>query len=260
MELVSNFIIKSNDSDFILEKRIKLLCEIEKTGSILQAAKNVPMSYKAAWDAIDLMNNLSSHTLVERKAGGKSGGGSHLSEYAKNLIKSYELIKIAQKDFLDLVSKNTDFDSGYIKNLQRIAMQISARNVFVGKVSKIASNDVNAEVVLSLKGAQEIASIITKNSMLNLELEVGKEAKAIIKSSSVMISATKDIQISARNVLEGVINKINSDEINAEVSLDIGENQILTAVITANSIKKLGLKVGDKAYGIIKSTSVMIGL
>ncbi|PSM52294.1 transcriptional regulator, ModE family [Campylobacter blaseri] len=260
MELVSNFIIKLNESDFILEKRIKLLKEIEKTGSILQAAKNVPMSYKSAWDTIDLMNNLSDEVLVERKAGGKSGGGSYLSEYAKKLIITYEKIEEIQASFLEQISKNADYHSGNILNLQRIAMQISARNVFVGKVVELTPGVVNSEVVLELKSGVKIASIITKNSVENLGLEIGKEAKAIIKSTSVMISSEKDLKISARNVLKGKISKINEGAVNAEVSLDLGENQILTSIITINSIKNLGLKVGDEAYGVIKSTSVMIGL
>ena len=32
------------------------------------------MSYKAAWDAIDTMNNLAGEPLVERMTGGKGGG------------------------------------------------------------------------------------------------------------------------------------------------------------------------------------------
>ena len=39
-------------------KRIALLARIAESGSITQAAKAAGMSYKAAWDAIDTMNNL----------------------------------------------------------------------------------------------------------------------------------------------------------------------------------------------------------
>ena len=56
--------------------RIALLAKIAECGSITQAAKAIGMSYKAAWDAIDAMNNLAGEPLVERLAGGKGGGGT----------------------------------------------------------------------------------------------------------------------------------------------------------------------------------------
>ena len=55
--------------------RIGLLAQIAESGSISKAAKAIGMSYKAAWDAIDIMNNLAGQPLVERTVGGKGGGG-----------------------------------------------------------------------------------------------------------------------------------------------------------------------------------------
>ena len=61
---------------FLGDTRIKLLEAIALHGSISQAAKTVPLSYKAAWDAIDAMNNLAPEPLVIRTTGGKHGGGT----------------------------------------------------------------------------------------------------------------------------------------------------------------------------------------
>ncbi|ASM39608.1 TOBE domain-containing protein [Campylobacter sp. RM12327] len=260
MELVSNFIIKSGSSDFVLQKRINLLKEIDKTGSILQAAKNIPMSYKAAWDTIDLMNNLSEKPLIERKSGGKNGGGSFLSEYGKTLIKTYENIVDIQKRFLKQISKNVDFDSGKIINLERLTMQISARNVFGGKVESIKNGNINSDVLVCLNGGAKISSTITTTSAQNLGLEVNKDVKVIIKSSSVMIANSKDITISARNIIKGKIINVIKDDISSEIQLDIGGGQILTAIITQNSAQKLELIEGKLVYGVIKSSEVMIGL
>ena len=44
----------------------------------------------------------------------------------------------------------------------------------------------------------------------------------------------------------------------AEVRLRIGE-QDLVSVITRSSLEALGLRVGDEAVGVIKSTEVMLG-
>ena len=44
----------------------------------------------------------------------------------------------------------------------------------------------------------------------------------------------------------------------AEITIKIGENEVV-AVLTKNSTERLGLKVGDNAFALIKATEVMIG-
>ena len=66
-------------------------------------------------------------------------------------------------------------------------MRLSARNNLKGKVVKIVPGTVNTEVHLQLAGGETIVSIITKESAASLGLEVGKEAYAVIKASSIMI-------------------------------------------------------------------------
>ena len=66
-------------------------------------------------------------------------------------------------------------------------MQISARNVLRGKVTRIVHGAVNSEVTLELPGGQELVSIITKASAERLGLAEGKAACAIVKASSVML-------------------------------------------------------------------------
>lgn len=65
------------------------------------------------------------------------------------------------------------------------------------------------------------------------------------------------MQISARNQLKGRIKKINTDGISSEVILDIGGQEICSN-ITTDSVNRLGLKVGDEAYAVVKASSVMI--
>jgi molybdate transport system regulatory protein len=66
-------------------------------------------------------------------------------------------------------------------------MRISARNQLKGKVAKITPGPVNAEVILTLDGGQQIAAVITNQSVNSLGLAVGKEAYAIVKASTVML-------------------------------------------------------------------------
>ena len=76
--LRSRLEVDTEFGSFLGDTRIRLLEAIDKHGSISQAAKAVPLSYKAAWDAIDAMNNLADQPLVVRSTGGKNGGGTLL--------------------------------------------------------------------------------------------------------------------------------------------------------------------------------------
>jgi molybdopterin-binding protein len=63
--------------------------------------------------------------------------------------------------------------------------------------------------------------------------------------------------ISGRNQLAGRITNIKIDGLIAQVSLSIG-GQKITSIVTADAVREMRLKVGDKAAALIKSTEVMI--
>lgn len=67
-------------------------------------------------------------------------------------------------------------------------MKLSARNILKGKVKKIIQGAVNSEIVIELPGGIEVVSVITKESVENLELKVGKDVYAVIKASNVMVA------------------------------------------------------------------------
>jgi molybdopterin-binding protein len=64
-------------------------------------------------------------------------------------------------------------------------------------------------------------------------------------------------RISGRNQLVGRVTEIKTDGLLAQVTLSIG-GQKITSIITADAVRELRLKVGDKAAALIKSTEVMI--
>ena len=65
-KLTRKLLIDTAMGSFLGDKRIRLLEAIDKAGSISQAAKAVPMSYKAAWDAVDDVSNVAPEPLVNR--------------------------------------------------------------------------------------------------------------------------------------------------------------------------------------------------
>lgn len=258
MEFASSLTLLNSNNTFLLEKRITLLQEIENVGSISQAAKNVPMSYKAAWDAIDAMNNLCPNPVVTKETGGKGGGGAKLTPYGKNLINTYSLLQSEHEKFLNQLTKMTDFNTGALKSIQRVAMQLSARNQISGLIEHIDHGKVNASIYVKLKSGYSIVSVITNNAVESLGLKIGDEVVSIFKSSSVLITTDLTLNISARNKFQGTIEKITEGEVNSEILIDIGGDKI-ASVITTASIKNLKLETGAQVSAIIKSSDVMIG-
>jgi molybdate transport system regulatory protein len=70
--------------------------------------------------------------------------------------------------------------------------------------------------------------------------------------------ALTGLDISARNQLRGRVVSLTIDGVMAEVLLRIGDQE-LVSIITRGSAERLGLRVGDEVYALIKSTEVMIG-
>lgn len=137
-------------------------------------------------------------------------------------------------------------------------MQISARNQLAGKIELIERGQVNVSVYIKLKSGYTMVSVITNGAIDNLDLKVDDDVVAIFKSSSVLITTETDLNISARNKLTGIVDKIHLGEVNCEVIVNIG-GDLIASVITKNSIGTLDIKAGDIVACIIKSSDVMIG-
>ena len=90
------------DGEILLgEGRVSLLKAIDQSGSLSKAAKSMGMSYKKAWSLIDAVNTRAPEPVCNTQIGGKSGGGTALTEYGKQLIKTYEAINENCWKFLD---------------------------------------------------------------------------------------------------------------------------------------------------------------
>lgn len=249
------------DMEFLGSDRIALLEKIDECGSITKAAKAVGICYKTAWDTIDAINNLSDKPLFVRMTGGKSGGGTRLTEAGKEVIRKYRIINEEHDKFLaNLEDKMEDVDTLY-KFLKRISMKVSARNIYAGQVVKIARGAVNTEVTLALKGGDQIIAMITNESVDNLGLREGTEAYAIIKASSVIISTdVQEFKISARNKLKGKIVKLAKGAVNTELNVEFSGGSTISAVITNESAINMELKEGDMVCAMFKASSVILGV
>ena len=70
-----------------------LLAAIDRTGSIAAAARDMGMSYRRAWNLVQLMNADFVSPLIRRTTGGRGGGGAELSELGHDALRRYRRIE-----------------------------------------------------------------------------------------------------------------------------------------------------------------------
>ena len=243
-------------------ERIRLLETIGQAGSISAAARSLGMSYKTAWDAVAAMNNLVGRPLVEARPGGRSGGGAVLTPDGTRLIAAFRRLEHEMaRSFaaIDADLGGTGLTSSRI--LWSLSMRTSARNALAGTITGITLGAVNAEVKLKVSDAVTLSAIITRESVKDLDLAVGKPCTALIKAPFVILAAAGDgMRTSVRNRIEGSVSRITPGAVNAEVCLDIGGGKTLTSIITMDSLADLGLEVGAPAVALVKAPFIILAV
>ena len=87
--------------------RLKLFDSIQRTGSIHAAAKELGMSYRAAWGRIKATEQRLGKRLLVRSVGGRTGGGSQLTPKAVALVEAYRIMQDHLTDEADKFFKKT---------------------------------------------------------------------------------------------------------------------------------------------------------
>lgn len=241
--------------------RIELLKAIQKSGSISAAARNLEMSYKAAWDAVDAMNNLSESIIVNRVTGGKRGGGAELTAYGIKMLDFYETAQVEHEKFIDRLGERISDLGKFFNFLRSVNMRTSARNQLAGKVLEIKKGAVNSEIVMGLSNGEKMISIITNDGVESLGLKAGSDIYAIVKAHSVLIIKSDELpSISARNKIKGTISEVIEGSVNCEVKISTNGGVIITAIVTEDAKNELELKKGDAVFAVIKASSIIVGV
>jgi molybdate transport system regulatory protein len=253
---------------FLGEERIALLEQIEQRGSITQAAKAVGVSYKAAWDAVDAMNNLAPAPVVATATGGRGGGGTRLTEAGKRLIDAYRTIAAEYERFLAGVNAALGDTGGVLGDsdsaldlLRRLALRTSARNQFVGRIAAVTVRTVDAEVTLALPGGEQITAGVTNESVELLGLKPGRRVWALVKAVGVDILATPPADLPPRsNVLCGRVERILHGDGPAEVVIALGSGVTVRGVTTDARLAALGIREQGEACAAFPAAAVIIGV
>ena len=254
------------------DNRIRLLEAIDRCGSLNRAAREVPVSYKAAWAALDVMNNLAPEPLVERSTGGAGGGGTKLTEYAHQLIRLYRAMESSQQDILDRIGTlpAAESDAPALRTLiRRLAMKTSARNQFSTQVVELVDRGGVVDVVLGLgglggqdgqdgqdSGGPRLIATITPESVENLELRPGSEVFALIKAPVVQITTTAPRRLAGRNVLAGPVTALRPGEHRTGVTLGLPGERSLHAVLDRH--KAEALTVGQSVWAAFSGDQVVL--
>jgi len=82
---------------FLGEGRFRLLHQVQQTGSLTQAARQLGISYRKAWGDIRSAEQGLGFELITRRRGGSEGGASSLNDRAVRLLAAYKKIQTTVK-------------------------------------------------------------------------------------------------------------------------------------------------------------------
>ena len=181
------------------DRRIDVLRHIKACGSISEAARQVGISYKAAWQALDTLSNLAGVPLVARSVGGKGGGGAVLTPDAILLLEAADAMGHAREQLQAQLqhAQNQPTAStaragiSVATTLARLQVVTSMRNQWPCVVDSVSAN--GPLVVVQMRGAEVdaqdfvVRSHITQESAQLLGLKPGLPVLAMCKATAVTV-------------------------------------------------------------------------
>jgi len=155
----------------------EILRAIAEENSLSKAAATLGMSYRYLWNYIQKTQKVLQEPIVETFKGGKAGGGgAKLTATGKNLLAEYTRLEGCLSEFL-----------AETKYVEVKSLKLSARNRLKGKVTAVEKGVITAKVKIQIKVPAIITAVITKEAVEDLDLKVGDEVEAIVKSTEVII-------------------------------------------------------------------------
>jgi molybdate transport system regulatory protein len=265
--------VRVGDDMFANARRIELLRQIDQLGNLTQAAKQVGYSYKGAWDAIDDMTRLSGGTLIERHAGGKGGGGTHLTERGQQVLRNFSLIQAEHARFIARLDALANGLSNDYAMENEIAMRTSARNQFAGILVSITPGAVNDELGILVNGSQTLIASITHESCRELQLAVGAKVFALIKASAVVLRSPEDADAAnlnqaiqaaraaiPKNAFISTVHTIVPGEHQSELAVLLESGLIMVTTMPNKDVDAMGIDLGAVVMATIEPSNVIIGI
>lgn len=249
--LESDLHLTALSEEFLSPKRVQLLENITIYGSMAKAAKALGISYKTAWAWIEKMNMLSSKPLVQRISGGKGGGGTIVTAFAKELVCRFKELEALHHKHLESLNRSLEFfDNG--------SMQDSIFSRLNAEVIKIVEYENRASVDLRLDSSEIISAQVPMDFIKVNVLKVGSQVCVLIESEAVSVSKFNEKELSSRNRLQTRVKDITIHEDEVLLQLSLSNGEIINAHITYTSYIKLDIKKEDKLLAIFKAYSITL--
>lgn len=203
------------------DRDVALLEAIDEAGSLNRAAEGLGRSYARAQRRVVELEEAFG-PLVERTRGGSGGGGSRLTDEARDLLARFERMQAAA--------------SGIVE----------------------AEETVLAGTVLDREG--ELATVQTDAGRIRALVPADAERVEIsIRSDAVTLTAPdatpEPAGTSARNRFVGTVREVAAGESIARVQVDVGTDDPLAALVTLASVEKLDLTIGAPVVTSFKATA-----
>ncbi|EDZ63396.1 molybdate-dependent transcriptional regulator [Sulfurimonas gotlandica GD1] len=259
MEIEGRIWFKKEGKNLLGNGRVELLEKIDEYGSISKASRAMKMSYKAAWDMVDAMNNISDKPLVQKVTGGKNGGGAQVTKVGKELINTFKKFKEFYNALLLEVDENELNSDNHLSLIRKLHMKSSSRNMITGHIKEFNTAEYNTKIEIGISEESSLYAIIPTATFIDMDLKQGDKVFALIQESSIMLSTHELHGISARNIIKSTISALKTDAVSTEVKLSIGKNT-LTSAISNESLKSLNLQIGQEIYAIIKATDIIVSI
>ncbi|MEU4953022.1 TOBE domain-containing protein [Streptomyces lavendulae] len=138
-------------------------------------------------------------------------------------------------------------------------MSLSIRNQIAGTVTSITAGEAMSSVKVRLEGGQDITAAITTDAAKELGLAEGTAVKALVKATEVSLATAAVKGVSIRNQIPGTVVDVAAGPAMASVKVDVNGGG-LTAAITADAAKDLGLAAGTSVVALIKATEVSLAV
>jgi molybdate transport system regulatory protein len=237
MDVPSEFDARLGEGDVTLTERdVTLLRRIDETGSMNAAASELERSYSRAQNRVVELESAFGE-LVERQRGGASGGGSSLTERARDLLSQYDRLCV---EFASVVETRETVLSGTV----------------VAVDGDLVSVETSAGTIRALVPAGERSGDSDEGTDT---VRLGTEVRLTVRADAVTLHDPSHVrdpdETSARNRLTGAIQAVDPAESVALVTVDVGTATPLSAIVTTESVDRLSLSPGRDVVGSFKATA-----
>lgn len=198
-----------------------LLRAIDDYGSLNAAASDLGRSYARAHQRLEVLEDAFG-PLVERQRGGANGGGSRLTDDARDLLAAFERLEAGYES----IAKSEEY---------------VLEGAVVDRDGELATVETVAGPVRALTPLEATDVAVT------------------LRSDAVTLHAPSDAPpadaTSARNRLEGRVVGVDRGDAVAQVQVDIGTDEPLVALVTVESVDRLDLVPDREVVVSFKATA-----